>query len=1163
MDAFLAMIKEEIEKMVASSSSEGTGVPLLRASDNNGRDQNTRSPQAEGWWNKVLDMEEAKHQLLFSLPMILTNLFYHLIILVSVMLVGHLGELQLAGATLANSWFSVTGVAVMVGLSGALETLCGQGFGAKEYQMLGIYLQASCIISLIFSIIISIIWFYTEPILVLLHQSPDIARTAALYMKFLIPGVFAYSFLQNILRFLQTQSVVIPLVVLSALPMLVHIGVAYGLVQWSGLSFTGAPVAASISLWISLLLLALYVMYAKKFKQTWKGFSTHSFRYVFTNMRLALPSAAMYWAFEVLVFLAGLMPDSQITTSINTEFIAYMITYGLSAAASTRVSNELGAGNPERAKHAMSVTLKLSLLLGLCFVLALGFGHNIWIQFFSDSSTIKKEFASVTPLLAISILLDAIQGVLSGVSRGCGWQHLAAYINLATFYLIGLPISCFLGFKTNLQYKGLWIGLICGLLCQSGTLFLFIRRAKWTKLDLSRDNDKERPLIYADNVEQMKEEIEKMVASNSSDDSIGTPLVIRGSDNNGRDQNTRLHQVEGWWNKVLDMEEAKCQLLFSLPMILTNTFYYLITSISVMLVGHLGELQLAGSTLANSWFNVTGSAVMVGLSGALETLCGQGFGAKEYQMLGIYLQASCIISLIFSIIISIIWFYTEPILVLLHQSHDIARTTALYMKFLIPGLFAYSFLQNILRFLQTQSVVMPLVALSALPLLIHIGIAYGLVQWPGLSFTGAPVATSISQWISMLLLAFLNTQFIAYMVPVGLGAAGSTRVSNELGAGNPEQAKHAMNVTVKLSFLFSFCFALALGFGHNIWIQLFSGSAKIKEEFASMIPLLAISIVLDAVQGVMQGVARGCGWQHSTVYINLATFYLVGLPISCLLGFKTNLHYKMLKSRSLDGTVTHFTPLLDVSHHKENTRQYRWWNSKILDLEEAKHQLLFSLPMFLTNLFYYLIVLVSVIFAGHLGDLQLAGATLANSWFSVTEPILVLLHQSQDIARTTSLYTKFLIPGLFALSFLQNILRFLQTQSVVKSLVVFSAIPLLVHIFIAYALIFCTDLSFIGAPVAVSISLWISIPLLVMYIMYAESFRQTWTGFSFESFNYIFTDLKLALLSAAMHKHRTNCLSDHLWSQCSCKVSKLRMFSFCLHCCVSSESAHIIQFLNS
>lgn len=94
--------------MAASSSSHGrTREALLEESDINGRENRK-------WWKKVLDMEEAKHQLLFSLPMILTNLFYYLITLVSVMLVGHLGDLQLAGATLANSWFSVTGVALMV-----------------------------------------------------------------------------------------------------------------------------------------------------------------------------------------------------------------------------------------------------------------------------------------------------------------------------------------------------------------------------------------------------------------------------------------------------------------------------------------------------------------------------------------------------------------------------------------------------------------------------------------------------------------------------------------------------------------------------------------------------------------------------------------------------------------------------------------------------------------------------------------------------------------------------------------------------------------------------------------------------------------------------------------------------------------------------------------
>ncbi|KAG4978186.1 hypothetical protein JHK84_037869 [Glycine max] len=477
--------------MLKSRSLDGTVTHFTPLLDVSHHKENTRQYR---WWNsKILDLEEAKHQLLFSLPMFLTNLFYYLIVLVSVIFAGHLGDLQLAGATLANSWFSVTGLAVMVGLSGALETLCGQGFGAEEYQMLGIYLQASCIISLIFSIIISIIWFYTEPILVLLHQSQDIARTTSLYTKFLIPGLFALSFLQNILRFLQTQSVVKSLVVFSAIPLLVHIFIAYALIFCTDLSFIGAPVAVSISLWISIPLLVMYIMYAESFRQTWTGFSFESFNYIFTDLKLALLSAAMvcfeYWAFEIMVFLAGLLPDPTISTSLiaictNTELIAYLITYGLSAAARLATWIELSM---------QWVSVSSSLLLGLCFVLALAFGHNIWIQMFSDSSKIKEELASLTPFLSISILLDSVQGVLSGVIRGCGWQHLAAYVNLATFYLIGLPISGLLGFKFNLQVKGLWIGLICGLACQTGTLSFLAWRAKWTKLNVSLDRDEIQP----------------------------------------------------------------------------------------------------------------------------------------------------------------------------------------------------------------------------------------------------------------------------------------------------------------------------------------------------------------------------------------------------------------------------------------------------------------------------------------------------------------------------------------------------------------------------------------------------------------------------------------------------------------------------------------------
>lgn len=62
----------------------------------------------------------------------------------------------------------------------------------------------------------------------------------------------------------------------------------------------------------------------------------------------------------------------------------------------------------------MEVTLKLSVLLALAVVLTLAFGHDVWAGFFSDSRSIIKKFAEMTPLLAVSIAIDAIQGILSG-----------------------------------------------------------------------------------------------------------------------------------------------------------------------------------------------------------------------------------------------------------------------------------------------------------------------------------------------------------------------------------------------------------------------------------------------------------------------------------------------------------------------------------------------------------------------------------------------------------------------------------------------------------------------------------------------------------------------------------------------------------------------------
>lgn len=161
--------------------------------------------------------------------------------------------------------------------------------------MMGIYLQASCIISFFFSIIISIIWWFTEPILNFLDQNPEISKEAASFLRYLIPGIFAFGTIQNILRYLQTQSVVWPTVVCSLVPLLLHFGLNYVLVYCTPLGLSGAALATSITLWISVIMLLLYVNYSKDCEHTWSGFSKESIHHVASNLKLALPSAAMVW----------------------------------------------------------------------------------------------------------------------------------------------------------------------------------------------------------------------------------------------------------------------------------------------------------------------------------------------------------------------------------------------------------------------------------------------------------------------------------------------------------------------------------------------------------------------------------------------------------------------------------------------------------------------------------------------------------------------------------------------------------------------------------------------------------------------------------------------------------------------------------------------------
>ncbi|PRQ28467.1 putative multi antimicrobial extrusion protein [Rosa chinensis] len=95
---------------------------------------------------------------------------------------GHLGNLELAASSLGNTGIQVFAYGLMLGMGSAVETLCGQAYGAKKYDMLGVYLQRSTILLMATGIPVMFIYIFSEPILLALGESATIASAAAIFV---------------------------------------------------------------------------------------------------------------------------------------------------------------------------------------------------------------------------------------------------------------------------------------------------------------------------------------------------------------------------------------------------------------------------------------------------------------------------------------------------------------------------------------------------------------------------------------------------------------------------------------------------------------------------------------------------------------------------------------------------------------------------------------------------------------------------------------------------------------------------------------------------------------------------------------------------------------------------------------------------------------------
>ncbi|CAA6673524.1 unnamed protein product [Spirodela intermedia] len=422
-------------------------------------------------------VEENKRLWYLAGPAIFTSIAQYSLGAVTQVFAGHLTTLELDAVSTENMVIAGLAFGIMLGMGSALETLCGQAYGAKQLHMMGVYMQRSWLILMTMCLCLM-------PIYLLPRRSCGFS-------------LFAYGANFPIQKFLQAQSKVMTMAVVSAVGLLLHLLLSWLFIVRLGLGLPGAAASLNISWWAVVLGQLLYILMGNC-PGAWTGFSLVAFRDLAAFARLSIASAIMmcleFWYLMFLVVLAGHLRNAEIAVAaisicVNLSGWEIMVFFGFNAAISVRISNELGARRPRAAKFSILVVVISSAIIGVFFMALVLSLRDVYGVPFTNSPVVSRAVSDLAVLFSFTLLLNSVQPVLTGeCCRGAGWQTLVACVNLFCYYVVGLPLGFLLDLTLiwemiliEIFVKGIWSGMISGVLLQTLILTGITLCTNWNK----------------------------------------------------------------------------------------------------------------------------------------------------------------------------------------------------------------------------------------------------------------------------------------------------------------------------------------------------------------------------------------------------------------------------------------------------------------------------------------------------------------------------------------------------------------------------------------------------------------------------------------------------------------------------------------------------------
>ncbi len=407
-------------------------------------------------------------------PVMLARAGLLVMALVDAVMIGHVSGPDLAYYGIAMSpflLFMLVGTGLLIGT----VVLVAQADGAGERQRAGAVWRLALTLALVAGLCLTLVLLPGPALLKLLGQPPDLVRHGGTVLQILALGLvpmllFTASslFLEGLARPGVGLAVMVAANLVNAALNALFL---YGPLDLFDGAAANAAFATTLTRWLMAAVIVGYVLAALDRQALGIGRLPVDARRLFTKLIwLGLPIAGATGleslAFTTMSLFAGWLGTLEAAAyliCLNFSALIYMLALGLGTAASVRVGNAVGRGDQPGVAAAGWVALALGLAITLLLAPAVMISRSALAEIYTGDAQVIEHALPALTVVAVLIVVDAVQGILMGALRGAGDVRIPLAIQAVAYLGVAIPLGYTLGFTLDAGIEGLIQGLVAGL----------------------------------------------------------------------------------------------------------------------------------------------------------------------------------------------------------------------------------------------------------------------------------------------------------------------------------------------------------------------------------------------------------------------------------------------------------------------------------------------------------------------------------------------------------------------------------------------------------------------------------------------------------------------------------------------------------------------------